>query len=254
MNPETEKIIREQMEKLPPEIRELFLMPDLGEKIIAIGKKNTLNVEQMGSLETETYLVMLGLVRPEEFESELKSNLKIDELKAKNIITDVNLQILSGIREKLEKLHEKKEGDAPLTESEELEMANQLKSIKVPVVSEAPKQAAPQPNKTPDVIKTNETQILNGAGIEIIPAPLEITGGKVKQDEKPAPIIVNTVVVEEKKDSEPHPILAQKLAGSFKMPETKTEYSLNNLSKAGEVKPVEGKELPKIDPYREIPE
>jgi len=54
-----------------------------------------------------------------------------------------------------------------------------------------------------------------------------------------------------------HPILEQKLAGSFQMPKTETEYSLNNLSQNSQTKsaePTPPDSTPKIDPYREIPE
>jgi len=58
----------------------------------------------------------------------------------------------------------------------------------------------------------------------------------------------------------PNPLILQKLSGSFQAPTTKTQYSLNNLSKPearkqGEATPVPIKSYPpKSDPYRINPE
>src|ERR1035437_7494427 len=110
MDSETEKIIKEQMEKLPPEVKELFTDPELGNKIINIGKKNGINnIEQLGLFQTETYLVMLGLVHPDEYQNELKDRLNINDEKANIITKDVNEQMLSKILEKLKETY--KEGE-----------------------------------------------------------------------------------------------------------------------------------------------
>lgn len=101
MNPEIEKIIKEQMKILPPEVINILADPAFGEKIINIGKKNILNEVQLVILQQETNLVLLGLVHPDEYENELKNRLKIDEMKVNNILSDVNREILGGVREKL---------------------------------------------------------------------------------------------------------------------------------------------------------
>ena len=120
MDPETEKIIKEQMEKLPAEVRKIFVDPALGEKILNIGKKNGLNIEQLGIFQLETYLVMLGLVHPDEYPNELKSRLKIDDLKVDNIINDTNREILSGILEKLKEMYKKEEEDLDNMDEEKI--------------------------------------------------------------------------------------------------------------------------------------
>jgi hypothetical protein len=90
------------------------------------------------------------------------------------------------------------------------------------------KQQANQPNNT-----EKDAQILNTAGIEILPIPekLEIPGTiKPTAPNSPVP---------------PKPsILEQKLSAPVKVPAVKTEHSLNNIT------PVK----PSVDPYREIPE
>ena len=60
------------------------------------------------------------------------------------------------------------------------------------------------------------------------------------EKELPAPV----------KKEENHPILAQKLSGSFQIPTTETDHSLNNMTKDASIpiKPSTG--IPKVDPYR----
>lgn len=114
MDQEIEKIIEEQMKKLPIEVRTLFTDPRLNDKIINIGKKNGLNEEQLVIFLTETNLVMLGLVHPDDYSDELKSHLNINDLKADNITNDINTEILGEIREKLKEAYEKTDGSSEI--------------------------------------------------------------------------------------------------------------------------------------------
>ena len=201
MDPETEKIIKEQMGKLPDEIRNLFTEPELGNKILNIGKKNGIvNIEQLGTFQTETNLMMLGLVHPDEYPNELKNQLKIDDMKVDNIVNDINTQILSGIREKLKEVYEKTDETLDtIKESEEPSLKNletreeMLKTI-----------------ETPDLFAEKE-----------LPAPQK---------------------------EEEHPILAQKLSGSFQIPTTETNHFLKNIQPSSPQKGMIGKS---VDPYRE---
>lgn len=89
-----------------------------------------------------------------------------------------------------------------------------------------------------------DTSILNQAGIEIVPARKAYTGKESKE----------TLPVPEK--LELTTILAQKLSGPSRIPITKTEYSLNNITKTTSIPvPQAPKAYPKnADPYRLIPE
>ena len=109
MDPETEKIIKEQMDKLPTEVKKLFADPELNNKIISIGKKNGLNTEQLVILQTEINLVILGLVHPDEYPNVLKVRLNISDLKTDNIVNDINKDILGEILEKLKEVYGKHE-------------------------------------------------------------------------------------------------------------------------------------------------
>ncbi|MFZ2149984.1 MAG: hypothetical protein WAV15_02395 [Minisyncoccia bacterium] len=197
MNAETEKIIREQMEKLPEEVRNLFANETIGEKIIEIGKRNSLNVEQLGILETETYLVMLGLVHLDDYPDELKHHLNIDDLKVNTIITETNREILSGIREKLKEAYEQTN---EATDNEE-EIKETLEG---------------------------DTKILSSAGIEIINGGNSVPPPKKEILPVPEKLELNANPVSFVEKIESHPILAQKLSTPTQTTSIKTEHSLDN--------------------------
>ncbi len=101
MNSEIEKIIKEQMKILPVEVINILSDTTLGEKIITIGKKNGLSADQLEIFQRETYLVLVGLVNPDEYPKELEGRLKQDDLKLDNILNDIYKEILIGVRDKL---------------------------------------------------------------------------------------------------------------------------------------------------------
>lgn len=91
----------------------------------------------------------------------------------------------------------------------------------------------------------SDIQVLKSAGIEIITKP-DLTLPELKAGEKtevPARIATQSV-------AGGHPILAQKLSSSFQVPSTKTEHTLNNISKT--IPP--SSYPPKADPYRLSPD
>ncbi|HEV7424018.1 MAG TPA: hypothetical protein VGO21_02390 [Candidatus Paceibacterota bacterium] len=111
MDPETQNIIKKQMEKLPTEIRKLFSDTELNNKILTIGKTNGLTAEQIGILQLEIDLVLLGLVYVDDFPNELEENLKIDSVKLDNITNDTSIQIFRKIRVHLQEVYEKTNED-----------------------------------------------------------------------------------------------------------------------------------------------
>ena len=252
MDPEIEKLIKEQMEKLTPELRELFTDPSVGEKLINIGNRNSLNVEQLGILQTETYLVMLGLVHPDDYVHELKNSLKIDNLKTSIIASDVNKEIFFAIREKLKETYnktgEERSGGGMIEEKIPRPEQNnkELEKTGVEIVPDA----APADNN--NHIETRE---------EIL--------ARLEKPELGAPARnVSSVADARPHDSQqrvgqaggPHPIVAQKLSGPMKIPSVKTEHTLKNLTKPSETTQVPEPQKPPtppkydIDPYREVPE
>ena len=235
--------IQKKFEGLPEDLRWAIMAANVDEKITQIGKDNNLTVEQMGQLSLETHMVMFGFVHPDQFEASVKGSLQLPDDKNKKIVNEINEKILKDIREKLMSLYGKQE-------------------------------------------EKKEDEILNNAGIEINKEPVNIPDGlatgKGKADDRDKMIseVENpeTIAKEIQNKKIMESITTQKLSGAFQMPNTKTEYSLNNMSKTNKtpegpkdigvkvplgatIKPTSGATAStspsfsvKVDPYREMPE
>ena len=214
MDENTKKIIKERFDSLPKSIQEIILSTNYQDTLIEIGKQHQINVEQLGILERETTLVMMGLTPTKDFEKELTRELNIDNIKGSQITEDINSKIFLKIRELLKIMN---------TEPEEVSFTE----------------------KTP--AKTNDSQILNSAGIEIVPTT---PPAGLEKLEIPAPAEKREEILKKiEKPEAVHPILVQKLSSPMQTPMVKTEHTLNNLTPSNTPKIA-----PKIDPYREIPE
>jgi len=129
MDQETEKTIKEQMEILPEEVRNLFTDPKINEKILEIGNNNILSVEQMNIYQTETFLLMLGLTHPSDYQAELKSRLNLDDKILNNISEEIYTLFSGEIIEKLKEIYEKAE-----EEDEEKEILIENEIIKPSII------------------------------------------------------------------------------------------------------------------------
>lgn len=195
----TAEEIRKKFESLPEDLQWAIMGANVDDNVINIGQTEKLNVEQMDILALEIHKVMLGFTHPDKFEETLKSSLKFDDGKTRSIVNAVNEKILKGIREKM--------------------MAG-YKDV----------------SKTEETEEKKDAQILNSAGIEIVPEKLELNTPK----------------------EEGHQILAQKLSGFSKNEVIKTEHTLENITKLSEA-PTTPTASPKAypnnaDPYRMKPE
>jgi hypothetical protein len=176
--------------------------------------------EQLGDLETETELVLCGLLSPQDYLREVGSRLKLQSSKAKELVNDMNELVFKKIREELIKTTERKQKFTKKTQEEKDVLTKDLH-----ILREAGIEIAPEENKFP------------------VPEKLEI-GGKVLEIKEP-----------EAKTPATHPILAQKLSGFSQSEVVKTEHTLENITKTNTpVQPTIKSKIPSIDPYREIPE
>ncbi len=198
MDEKTTQMIKERFDALPKMIQEAILSSGYENSLIEIGKKYQLNVEQMGTLELETTLTMMGITATKDFEVELTRELKFDKIKGAQIVTDINEKVFLTIRELLKIMNtppgEKSELDEPVELEEPI--------ARTVLASNASKNEG-EGNKN----------VLKSAGIEIL-------DGDKRMDEKE--IEKNRVVQN-----------ISKLTDFSKATTIKTEYSLNNISKAG---------------------
>jgi hypothetical protein len=231
MDENTKKIIKEKFDALPEIIQGIILSSNYQDNLIEIGKRHQLNVEQLGILEQETTLAMMGLTPIKNFEAELTHELNVDKEKGSLITKEVEEKVFLKIRELLKLMN------TPAGEEPNLEGTPSIPGTPVQNGFIKPIQ------KNLEEEKAADNQVLNSAGIEIIPEKLEIT----TKDNTPAPIQNNEEITEDYR-MQKSSILAQKLSTPVKIPSIKTEHSLPNMA------PSSSQNKPTVDPYREIPE
>jgi len=210
--------IEEARGKLPENTRMSIDAVDWKNVILGMRESKGYTFEQLGDLETETELLLCGLLPPEDYPKELASRMGIPRAQADELVQEMNNLAFSRIREELIK---RTKGENAFSEQH-------------------------SQNK-------NDAQILRSAGIEILPdnrpinqAKPDLTrpelsaGVKSSGEAKSTPTITTSQM------------LAQKFSGSFQIPSTKTEYTVPNVSKPQNSDLVPKK--PGVDPYRETPE
>ncbi len=206
--------IQKKFESLPENLKWAIMAVNIDDKIIDIGKAQGLNVEQMGQLSLETHMEIFGFTSADKFEESIKNSLKLPDEKTRSIVDAINEKILKEIREKI--------GEPDKEE---------------PKKGKESEIHQPQPSATPKEENKQDSQILNQHGIEIVPGKLELPAA-----EKITSSAISSSTIKPS-------ILAQKLSGSVATPTAKTEHSLPNISPSNTPSAV-----PKVDPYREIPE
>ena len=101
--------------KVPENIRAVISSEDTDEKIFDISQKYDLHIDVTGGLGKLTLMVMIGLLKPQEFIPELTKRLKLDQETANKVAQEVNEQIFKPIRDSLKKIHGL-DGSKPLVE------------------------------------------------------------------------------------------------------------------------------------------
>ncbi|MFA6430617.1 MAG: hypothetical protein WC229_03180 [Candidatus Paceibacterota bacterium] len=130
MNEDTKKIIAEQMEVLPEDVKKAILSVDYRVQLQEIVKRNHLLIDQAGALETETTLTLLGLEPLENYVENISRELALSKDKAIIVAHDVDELIFKNIRISLQQLNDKN-----LEENEEIEERTTVELSKENVMS-----------------------------------------------------------------------------------------------------------------------
>lgn len=102
-----ENTIREYIEQMPPSLAQAIGAMGLPAKIQAIGKKNDLRLDQLGVVERELFMVLVGVEHPDTFARNLVREAHLSTEQVAVITRDVNEQIIAPIRSQLVEMHEK---------------------------------------------------------------------------------------------------------------------------------------------------
>ena len=101
---ETKNLIKNRMDSLPEVVQNAILNSGWQDKIRQLGKKYSLHIDQIGILENQTFIVLLGLEDPDGFQNNLTTGLGITSLIAQQISIEINETIFKPIRQQLQAL------------------------------------------------------------------------------------------------------------------------------------------------------
>ncbi len=112
----TAEEIQNQFEKLPKELQESISSSEIHNKIIEIGKRHNLMIDQLGDLVDQIGLVMLGLVRSSDFVKNTSARLAIDQNTAQEIAEDINKEIFSSIKTRMQEVEKQYSSESTRTQ------------------------------------------------------------------------------------------------------------------------------------------
>ncbi len=101
------KIEKAKAQLSPDTVNAISAVPWQAE-ILKMRETKGYSFEQLGDLETETELLLCGLLSPENYPKELKSRMRISETQANDLVKEMNEQVFSKIKEELIKISERK--------------------------------------------------------------------------------------------------------------------------------------------------
>ncbi len=204
--------------------------------ILTMKESKNLNFTQVEDLLLETELVLCGLIKTEDYPKEITNRLRIPKAKTDEIINELNEKVFKKIRQELIRIKELNEKFANTEIKKEDTITNTATEIQ---------------NKE---IEKHEEDVLTNTGINIIKEenteiPKPILEKEENLEEKRGEILENITNPEDIKNTPKIVnILEKRLNSTFSLPQKNTEH------KEEKVDFLVKKSIPKIDPYREIPE
>lgn len=100
-NPFTTDQIQQRFKSLPPDIQTAISSPETARRLEDIGRSRGLRIDGIGTLIEYSGLIMLGLIKSNEFVDHLSRHLSISKEQAESIAVEVDQQVFSRIRNSL---------------------------------------------------------------------------------------------------------------------------------------------------------
>jgi hypothetical protein len=102
-----EDIIRDHIAKMPPSLAQAIGSMNLPEKIQTIGRNSSLRLDQLGVVERELFIVLVGAEHPDTFRENVLREAHLTADEAAKVTADANALIITPIRNALIEMHEK---------------------------------------------------------------------------------------------------------------------------------------------------
>lgn len=100
----TPEEVKQKFDSLPQDVKALVYSSHMSSTLQAIGTKYQLHIDQVGTLEAETADVMTGFSKLEDFVTNLRESLSIEQPVAENIAKEINEGLFLKIRESMKSL------------------------------------------------------------------------------------------------------------------------------------------------------
>lgn len=94
----SDREIQERFDDLPHEVQQAIQSADMTAALTAVGSAHGLHIDQLGALEDEALLVMLGFGNPAEFPSAIQTALRLDADTADQVASEVSERLFVPIR------------------------------------------------------------------------------------------------------------------------------------------------------------
>ncbi len=94
-----------RFELLPEDIKKAITDDAYQQKLFTIAKEQKMTYEELGTMETETTMVLLGMTKPEDFRDELQLELKKNDAEVDLLVGKINEQVFAPIRASLERVY-----------------------------------------------------------------------------------------------------------------------------------------------------
>lgn len=106
----TQQILQERFQKLPPVIQSAITDSDWQKTLRRIVEQNNLLIDQGLAIETETFLMMLGVENPKDFTKNIKKEANLDNKTAIKIAQEVDDKILKEVKRRIIEASEEESG------------------------------------------------------------------------------------------------------------------------------------------------
>lgn len=95
----TEQIIKDHLATLPEPVKKAIASFDWAKEVFDVGRKHIVHVDDIGEIQTEVMMVVLGLISPREFYDQMVSRIGIEEDLALEIADEINERVFMRIRD-----------------------------------------------------------------------------------------------------------------------------------------------------------
>lgn len=264
---ETKNELASRFQLLPEDIKAAIMDTGYQEKLFNLAKAEKLTYEELGVLETETTMVLLGMTKPADYRDELQMELKKNDAQIDSIVKAVNEQVFAPIRSSLERVYAAKKDPADyipesIVSGKEEKPAEPIFTPPSPVAPASPAAVSTTlPNASrpaiatavpfPSRLNTMEKSVLEKSGV-VINAPTPAPQAPMSEIPDRAKLLAS---IENPSGIKPS-IVAEKLktAGPVISATKTTDYSMPaktapSMPAAPETPTTPAK--PYIDPYRE---